>query len=504
MLAEPSAETPLLGQDTVNNGLASQRTEERIRRRNHRLAGFLIAALMVAGMITLGLRTSRHSHQPKHESEPPRMQWKPCYENGLLCSSLRVPLDYKSATGKSMSIALIRLPGSATNSSASPIFLNPGGPGASGIEFIRNLGTKLGKLLHGKYDLISFDPRGVGQSNAISCFETAAQHAYFDAQHQMLPASARTNDHESIAARVARDSVLAFSCRKKAGHILPYVSTAAVARDLDLLRAAMDQELLNYWGFSYGTLLGSIYANMFPDKVGKMVLDGVADPEAWIGASVELKPVSDDSLVDTEAVLDGFGSLCETAGPDQCALASVARGPSYSVADTLRKFLEELKLTPLVVYDGETPGILSQSMAAESLFMSLYKPRTWQKVASAFNDAITYANGTKLYYMSASSGPTDFCSTGGDSEDYSNLAVHCTDRRPFTDLKHMLSQVQRLAEMSPLAGAMWGWWASPCLSWNVTAAERYTGPWNATTRNKLLLIGNAYDPVTPFRHAKRL
>ncbi|KAI8587214.1 Alpha/Beta hydrolase protein [Geranomyces variabilis] len=451
--------------------------------------------------------TRRHRASAPSRQTGPLAPWKPCFNEteGLLCSTLTVPLVHGHAATKdgsndrrTIDIALIQRPGTAPDAAANPIFFNPGGPGGSGIELIQRLGSKLATILDNKHSLISFDPRGIGASSAVKCFSSAKQQSHMMAAYLLL-LEPFAGDKEMAALRLASDSVVVAGCETHSGWLLPYMTTSAVARDMDLLREAMGLDEMRYWGFSYGTQLGTVYANMFPDRVGRMVLDGVVDPVMWVGLR------KDDSLMDTEAEIDALGKLCSAAGRDRCALANATTTSTEPVSKLIRDYISKLRLAPIAVTAGENPGLLTSTHVRFALFESLYKPRNFAKLAAALKSAIVDSDPRELYALAV---PPLFDDVEVDSEMLANMAVRCGDRSgpatPRLTAEDVLKDVKRNAKLSPLAGAGWSWSASPCVAWNVTVQEPYEGPWNAITKNKLLIIGNDLDPVTPVAHAEKL
>ncbi|KAJ3021732.1 hypothetical protein HKX48_007901 [Thoreauomyces humboldtii] len=466
-----------------------------------RLGKYVATALGFITFIFVGIRlrnSADHDRTPK--TVPWLAPWTPCLANGLLCSSLTVPLVYDEVLLKgeqpstTIELALIKRPGNGPGADKSPIFLNPGGPGASGIELVQNLGARLSTILEGAHDLVSFDPRGVGASSVIKCWETPAQQAHAVASYSLL-LSPFPDDPQMAALRFAADRVIAARCDRYSGSALvSTLSTATVARDMDLLRQAMDLEDVRYWGFSYGTFLGTVYANMFPERVGRFVLDGATDPTAWIGDRF------DDSLMDTDQTFDAVGDLCEAAGPSRCALAG--HGP-VSVSNQIRAYIASLAKFPIAVTANTTnPGILSSTMVNGAVFQSLYKPRDFAGLARVLAPAMHEGNPLPLYEHVAEP-PFDEKDIEVDSENFSNAAFRCGDAHSRPTEKDVLEGVARTRKMSPLAGSTWSWSMSSCITWP-EVREKYLGPWNATTKNKILIISNSLDPNTPHEHGVRL
>ena len=249
---------------------------------------------------------------------------------------------------------------------------------------------------------------------------------------------------------------LAQRCGARNGELLAHITTADTARDLDHLRRLVGDRQLSYLGESYGTLIGQTYANLFPRRVRAMVLDGVVDP---VAAAAGTEAVLASSLADTDRVFREFLRLCEAAGPDRCALAG--HGP---VAVRVSQLLTRLRHNPIPVPSGELTS------RARGL--------------------------TALKY----SGPPDPARVLLQEQ---GVALVCADspaRHPATAWPGV---VRRLAAVSRIGGPPLGWINAPCASWPTSSADRYTGPWNATTKHPILVIGTRFDPNTPLANARR-
>ncbi|KAG2176756.1 hypothetical protein INT44_007420 [Umbelopsis vinacea] len=425
--------------------------------------------------------------------------WKKCHDK-FECSTLTVPIDYSDSHSATFDLALIRLK-ATQDTSMGPLFVNPGGPGGSGVDMVRLAGDILSKSVDGFYDIVGFDPRGIGASNTIRCFQDGTESKFFLANKSPI-----LSPGDNPANHAAWLKAQANQCIAKNKDFLPFVSTAAVARDIDSLREAFGQELTNYWGFSYGTFLGATYVNMFPDRVGRVILDGVTDPTTFSG---ELVNWIKTSLIHTEDGIDEFGASCEAAGPEKCPLAhpdkALAFDGQHYVAPTLRYYLNHLINNPLLLSNqSAAPGIVVQGDIANAFFLSLYKVANWPKIAAAFAQAIDYSIGDKLHNYLAET-ENERCPL---VEDYtmSFIPVLCIDgtHADQPDLESYMKGLDDASKVAPLAATLWGTSMMQCIYWDVKPAERYVGPWNQTTKNKVLLIGATGDPVTPVESAAKL
>ncbi|MBW5426259.1 alpha/beta fold hydrolase, partial [Streptomyces sp. BG9H] len=271
------------------------------------------------------------------------------------CADVTVPLDYaKPATG-TVKLAMIRMRSSASGEPRGSLLLNFGGPGGPGVSALAGAQKEFGFLSKG-YDVVSFDPRGVGQSDPVSCG---------DADGQTEPVAGEGDDPAAVLAELRK---VAKECEAKSGPVLPYMGTINVSRDLDVMRAALGDKKLNYLGFSYGTRLGAVYAAQFPKKVGRMVLDGV---------DTLTEPVAEQSLVTAEGrqtALDNFLTWC--TGNAGCVFGTDARAARHGMVQLIRD-MDEM---PLRSMDGEeftgqdVVGVLSQA---------LYSRQAWPALSQA-------------------------------------------------------------------------------------------------------------------------
>ncbi|KAJ3071174.1 hypothetical protein HDU99_002483, partial [Rhizoclosmatium hyalinum] len=274
------------------------------------------------------------------------------------------------------------------------------------------------------------------------------------------------------------------------------------ARDMDAIRVALGEDKLNYFGFSYGTFLGITYVNMFPDRVGRVVIDGVTDPQTFAGNFVDW---SLSSLVQTQDVIDGFSRLCVEAGPSKCPL-SKQNDNDFSVIQRVRKFMFSLVEAPIPALSSTGTPVLITADSVENLIFSItYSPSQWPLAASALSKSIFYKEYTALADLFST--PVDretFCPLKDDSANFGFFSVKCADgwTDDVTTVEDFAEGAKLNSEISEFGGNAWVWTGLGCKYWPVKAVERYAGPWGNTLSNKVLLVGNTYDPVTPLASAK--
>ncbi|RKO89689.1 hypothetical protein BDK51DRAFT_40686 [Blyttiomyces helicus] len=431
------------------------------------------------------------------------LHWDPCGD--LDCSTFAVPLNHSDPTGRPITLALIRHKATA-EPYLGALFVNPGGPGGSGIDMVKNAGAKLSLLLgEGRYDVIGFDPRGIGRSTPVTCFDSAASHAAFAVNVGTFP---RPGDVADEALHAMRAKVRAELCLKKAGDLLLFTTTTAVARDLDLLREAFGEQLLNFYGYSYGTILGSTYVNMFPEHVGRVIVDAVVDPRHHSGTIFDS---IDGGLINADAAVDAMAAACEEAGHGRCAMAAAPQNVSRShprtspsVISRIRNLLTSLETNPLPAPNAAVPGVLTAELARSVVFISTYQTTWWPAAMEALSQA-EKGDGTLLLNMAVQA-PADACPTTDSLGEEGFLAVACVDQTTngIVDFAGFKDGVAKAENTSYFGGREWSYGSLPCLYWGVKPHEVFRGPWNHVTKNKILIIGTTFDPVTPVESAEAL
>ncbi|KAF9871106.1 hypothetical protein CkaCkLH20_11523 [Colletotrichum karsti] len=486
------------------------------------------------------------------------LDYVPCYKK-FQCARLLLPMDWtapeETQRDHEFAIAMVKQP--ANVSILDPryggeVYLNPGGPGAQGVTFLSGrsndhlVTTINGDDPEGKvFDLVSFDPRGVGFSTPrISCFDDLVNRQLW---HQLgsaygnIDVSGPTFDLLWARAKSLEKLCDTGSPDSERSLALSTVTTPFVARDMlamvekagearerrvrealngaarselpDSLQYRPGKELLQYWGFSYGAFLGGTFASLYPDRVGRMVVDGCGD---WVdSASGEFKSF----LIDTETEWREFFNLCHAAGAERCALYS-SEG-AESMQKSVHDLLESLEHDPIsVMEDGMPfPELFTKDTLIEGIFGTLYRPyrdRSWVKLAETIsallNGTVTPAAVDMLpsrkIHTSTSDCETPDCVGEGIHEGFwseINFGVYCPDGLDFRNLTkaQIIPWVQSLQEQSPLFGSMFATTSKlPCVGYPVRPKWRFAGPFGGKTKVPMLFIGNTLDPVAPLEGTK--
>ncbi|KAI8909489.1 alpha/beta hydrolase fold-domain-containing protein [Gorgonomyces haynaldii] len=424
----------------------------------------------------------------------PTSVWRDCGER-LQCHDLLVPLNYSDPQSKRIKIAVNRY--KAKKPTKQTILVNPGGPGASGIDMVNSQGASLSKMLGDEVDIVGFDPRGVQDSIPLRCLPTLAHEQLFQSQFSLMgnPFRSIQLSQDEFTDLEALTDLLGQSCLKQSGEHLPFVSTANVARDMESIRLFLKMDKMHYWGFSYGTFLGATYANLFPDNVGNMIIDGVVNPTKFSGDIFDLQF---DSLVDHDKMIQAFFNACDQS--ESCAFRSENKS-----SVKFQELVERTKRKPLKLFDLAVPAILTGDLIEQSVFVAMYGPAKWPAYAEALQQAYE-GNATLLYNrVGTNKQPKDTCSTDSKDTPYSGLGTFCADtadstsQKSLKDIQKIMSeqkQVNQVALESIMAGL------SRCAGFpRFKEQERYAGPWNKTFANPVLVIGNTLDPVTPYQAA---
>ncbi|KAI0634191.1 TAP-like protein-domain-containing protein [Trametes polyzona] len=439
-----------------------------------------------------------------------QIQWSNCTGDdvapGAECGFAVVPLDYTNSSAGVAKIALGRYNATSAKGRKGIVFVNPGGPGAPGVSLATEAGPSLQQIIGDEYDIIGFDPRGIGKTEpATKCFSSPeARQAFIantvlDRGYDVAPdVQDPFNRYHLIQTQRDADGLFKSQfeiCGETMGDGLRYMGTSSVVRDIDFITQLIEGKdaLINFYGLSYGSAIGQYLVNMLPERVGHIVIDGVLDAVAWTSQPPYLWERG--FTVDTDQAYELFMSECAKAGPSQCPLAKVANETGKDVLNRVENFVNELYYTPLAVPDATLPGILTNGRARLYILGALISPTSWPDAAQVIAQAIA-GNGTAMLNAVNQK----------DNVDLERSAVTCNDAAPYAppapqdvideqlyDLEHVSRFSLSVVTSEPDSG---------CQYWPVTPPERFLGPWNRTLKNPMLIISNTLDPATPLRSGK--
>ncbi|GLW66023.1 proteinase [Actinomadura rubrobrunea] len=451
----------------------------------------LIAAAAVLTLVAL-TGCSGERTQTTQQSPPPgsavgmeeyyqqRLEWSDC-GNGFECATAKVPLDYANPKGERLRISLIRRPAEDRSQRIGSLFVNPGGPGGSGVEFVRQAAGAFGADLRRRFDIVGFDPRGVGASSPVRCMTAPQLDAFY-------ATDTTPDDKKEVDALASQSRAYADNCRGKAAKLLPYVGTANAARDIDILRAAAGDDKLTYYGASYGTYLGASYADQFPDKVRALVLDGAVDPR----------------LTNTEMLVEqakGFETALEAFAADCVKHSGCPLGTDPDTAlDRLTEFQKRVDAHPLSNSSDSRP--VTEAWAELGLASALYVKENWPLLRMALAQAMQRKDGTLLITLA------DRLVERGENGSYSNqadanMAVNCVDKPNPADLAAYRKAVDEAAKEAPHFGEFVVWGGLPCIYWPAQTKQK-PRPFTAKGAAPILVIGTLRDPATPYKWSENL
>jgi pimeloyl-ACP methyl ester carboxylesterase len=408
------------------------------------------------------------------------LQWAACGE--LECATINVPLDWADPNGQTISLQLNRSKARKPDERLGSVVINPGGPGGSGLDLTTYFVSFAGDSLLDHYDVVGFDPRGVGKSTPINCGTTKELDAYFTAQDVAETAA-------DVTALGDRNAAFAEHCRALSGPLVENVDTASAARDMDVIRDALGDPKLNYLGFSYGTQLGATYATLYPQNVGRFVLDGAVD---FLLSSQDL---SEGQARGFESSLDAYIADCLTQA--SCPLPHDPDLAKRAVRDLIVKARDEGIPT-----GGET---LNGTLIVYGIVVTLYSETDWQYLSMAFDEALKQGTGRMFLQLASFYLGRD---DNGDYQDNSTsayTAITCLDT-PTQDAQ-TVDDIRAFRKVAQAASPTFGWWFAAgvgCDGWPWHAHEVVQDLSSSAAAGPIVIIGTTGDPATPLAWAQSL
>ncbi|MFI1419139.1 alpha/beta hydrolase [Streptomyces sp. NPDC020731] len=421
---------------------------------------------------------------PYYKQKP---AWRDCGVPGFQCATLKVPLDYAEPSAGDVRLALTRKKATGPGKRLGSLLVNPGGPGGSAIGYVQAYaGIGYPADVRARYDMVAVDPRGVAGSDPVECLDGPGMDAFTRAD--VTPDGAK-----ETGALVASYKKFAEGCGADAPKLLRHVSTVEAARDMDIVRAALGDEKLNYVGASYGTFLGATYAGLFPGRAGRLVLDGAMDP------SLSARRLNIEQTEGFDTAFTAFAKDC--VRQSDCPLGGRGTGAGQ-VGENLKAFFEKLDTRPIPTGDADGRR-LTESLATIGVIAAMYDEGAWQQLREALTAAMRENDGAGLLLLSDSYYERD---ANGDYSNlmFANAAVNCLDLPPaFDSPDEVRRALPAFEKASPVFGEGLAWASLNCAYWPVRAtgeAQRI----EAKGAAPIVVVGTTRDPATPYRWAEAL
>lgn len=470
--------------------------------------GVAIGALLAsAGMPASSAMSAPPTAAPttdQVQAPVPTIRWKACQAgSSWLCATVAVPLDYDQPKGATITLDLLKVPAPNQAGKLGTLFVNPGGPGGSSAGFAPAAAQLLGPTVNRRYDVIGIDPRGVGASAPMVCVNNNPV-----PRAPVIPFPT-TVAESKIHFRYTE--YLRSACTHNPAPVVRHMSTADTARDMDLIRQAVGDSKLTYYGISYGTQLGSTYASMFPSRVGRMVLDGVLDPVAWSTGGPANLPATEPFSTRIGSALGAHASItsalreCDRVGRRVCALAPGAAAKwqdliAWSRAGTLMAGDQKIDYPILIsgvlgyLYDHSYQPLADDLFELWSQHM---RPGDLRAAESVRERLVAKAERVRRGPYLAPQARVAF------SDAFTG--VSCADTRNPDTREAWWNAGRAQDKRAPGFGSAWTWMSSTCAKYPIsTKSDSWFGPYGGPTANPILVVGNTYDPATPIHGARKV
>jgi pimeloyl-ACP methyl ester carboxylesterase len=422
----------------------------------------------------------------------PVIVWHDC--DGSQCARVMVPLDYDDPTGAQTPLHLLKVPAANPSRRIGTLFVNPGGPGGTATDFAQFFPFLVRPAISNRFDIVGIDPRGTSQPYTV-CRTDKPQPSFPSVAFPITP--------KQVAGWIRHDNWQRYACRTGPNPITNHMTTADTARDMDLIRQAVGDAKLTYYGISYGTYLGATYAAMFPDNVRAMIIDGVLDPVAWAtgrggsGTNIPFSTRLKSGYGASEALSSAL-ARCDQVSRAKCALSGSATKTWNDLVRRLRRGPAKLDGGRLT-YSDLVGGVLGFLYSADAY------PELMKQLKALHQDI--FGKGATRHGRPVLRAPRDDRGVAGPygfGASYDAFhAVACADTVNPTDAMVWKRVADNFEDQQPWFGRYWTWASSTCARWpQVTSADAFRGPFNVVTSAPLLIIGNRHDPATPISGAR--
>ena len=414
------------------------------------------------------------------------LSWKTCHKD-FQCATLKVPIDYTNKTAGTFNIAVIRYRDTSQHNRLGSLVINPGGPGVSGVEYALNAQYIVNPSVLERYDIVGFDPRGIGSSTPINCLNAA--------EKDILFASDPKPDNAAEYAKAISDTQsFVNKCVAKTKN-LEHFSTFDAAHDMELLRQGLGDSKLNYLGFSYGTYLGTLYAQQFPNNVGKFVLDGAIDPSISI---------EEQSMVQAAAFDHALANfIADCPHQKNCPL------PANATAKFFTDLFKKVSTSPLTITNGTTKRTITEALVVTGTASALYDDAAgWPLLRTAITQALR-GDGTTFAKLADAYNGRNKDGTYSDNQNDANVIIDCLDWHESLSNEAIRANADKFAKVAPVFGPYVAYSGITCNLLNqATGNTKITTDQNSVqiqkTATPILIIGTTQDPATPYAWAQAL
>ncbi|MFJ9162243.1 alpha/beta hydrolase [Streptomyces griseoviridis] len=416
-----------------------------------------------------------------------KLTWRGCGVSGFECTTMKAPLDYADPSAGDVKLAVARKKATGDGKPLGSLMVNPGGPGGSAIGYLQQYaGIGYPAKVRARYDMVAMDPRGVARSEPVECLGGRAMDRF--TQTDTTP-----DDQRETGQLVDAYQKFAEGCGKRSTRVLRHVSTVEAARDMDVLRAALGDRKLTYVGASYGTFLGATYAGLFPDRVGRLVLDGAMDP------SVPSRTQNLDQTAGFETAFQSFAKDC--VQQSDCPLGGKGTSPEQ-VGDALKAFFRKLDAHPIPTGDADGRK-LGEALATTGVIAAMYDEAAWAQLREGLTSAMKENDGAGLLVLSDGYYERD---AKGHYTNlmFANAAVNCLDLpAAYSTPEQVEEAMPAFEKASPVFGRGLAWASLSCAYWQVKPTGE---PHRIEAKGAapIVVVGTTRDPATPYRWAQSL